>query len=82
MVKIGRISRRFRVTSGRKFRLKDFDPNDTGGVKSKARAGELLHMGIERMAELQDRLFAQDRRSLLVVLRPWTRPARTASSTT
>jgi len=68
MAKIGRISRRFRVTSGKKFRLKDFDPNDTGGVKSKARAGELLRMGIERMAELQDRLFAQDRRSLLVVL--------------
>src|SRR5580765_4281801 len=68
MAKIGRLSRSFRVTSGKKFRLKDFDPNDTGGVKSKARAVELLRMGVERMAELQDRLFAQDRRSLLVVL--------------
>src|SRR4029077_11602634 len=45
----------YRVTNGKKFRLKDFDPNDTGEAASedKPRAKELLERGIEVLAELQ-----------------------------
>jgi hypothetical protein len=50
----------YRVTSGKKFRLKDVDPDDTGKATSedKSRAKELLERGIEVLAELQDVLYA------------------------
>ncbi|MGH7787965.1 MAG: polyphosphate kinase 2 family protein [Candidatus Binatia bacterium] len=57
----------FRVTDGRKFRLRDIDPGDTRGIKSKARATELLAMGVDLLQEMQDKLYAQDRWSLLLV---------------
>jgi PPK2 family polyphosphate:nucleotide phosphotransferase len=58
-----------RVTRGKKFRLKDFDPGDTGGLGSdqKPVARELLEKGIQWLAEEQDKLYAQDRRSLLLL---------------
>jgi PPK2 family polyphosphate:nucleotide phosphotransferase len=57
----------FRVDDGKKFRLKDIDPADTRGIKSKARAEELLLQGVERLRELQDRLYAQDCWSVLLI---------------
>jgi len=54
-------SRPYRVTEGRKFRLKDVDPGDTSHVGSKEEAAELLEKGVARLAELQDVLYAQDR---------------------
>jgi PPK2 family polyphosphate:nucleotide phosphotransferase len=57
----------FRVDDGKKFRLKDIDPEDTGGIKSKARAQELLLQGVNRLRELQDRLYAQDCWSVLLI---------------
>jgi PPK2 family polyphosphate:nucleotide phosphotransferase len=64
-----RLSRPYRVTNGKKFRLKDVDPGDTGELKSedKARAKEALQMGVEALAELQSVLYAQDRWSVLLV---------------
>jgi len=56
-----------RVTDGKKFKLKHVDPDDTGGLKSKDAATKLLAAGVERLAELQGRLYAQDRWSLLLV---------------
>src|SRR5437870_50776 len=63
-----RLSKPYRVTNGKKFRLKDIDPNDTGELKSedKSRAKEALADGVEALAELQDRLYAQDRWSVLL----------------
>jgi PPK2 family polyphosphate:nucleotide phosphotransferase len=60
----------FRITSGKKFRLKDIDPGDTLHLESedKPRAKEVLAMGVELLAELQDKLYAQDRWSLLIIL--------------
>jgi len=55
------------VTEGDKFRLKDFDPADTGKLHSKEHADELLEKGIARMAELQDKLYAQDLWALLLI---------------
>jgi PPK2 family polyphosphate:nucleotide phosphotransferase len=57
----------YRVDDGRRFRLKDFDPADTSGVKSKKHAEKELPRGIERMAELQDKLYAQDRWAILLI---------------
>jgi PPK2 family polyphosphate:nucleotide phosphotransferase len=57
------------VTDGKKFRLKDIDPGDTGEVTSedKPRAKELLERGVEILAELQDVLYAQDQWSILLI---------------
>ena len=57
----------FRITKGKDFHLKDFDPADTCGLKDKAEAAELLEKGTEWLAEEQDMLYAQDRWSLLLV---------------
>ena len=58
----------YRVTNGAKFRLKKIDPSDTGGLKAdKSEAAERLSMGVQWLAAEQDKLFAQDRRSLLLI---------------
>ena len=63
------LSKPYRITNGKNFRLKDVDPVDTGELKSadKPRAKEALQNGVEAMAELQDVLYAQDRWSLLLI---------------
>jgi PPK2 family polyphosphate:nucleotide phosphotransferase len=57
------------ITDGKKFRLKDVDPDDTGEVtgEDKPRAKELLEQGVEVLAELQDVLYAQDQWSILLI---------------
>ena len=64
-----KLVKRFRVSDGDHFRLKDFDPGDTMEYTSedKPRAQEALATGIAALAELQDRLYAQDRYALLLV---------------
>ncbi len=64
-----RLSKPYRVSDGRKFRLKDVDPDDTGELKSedKPRAKEALQDGVGALAELQGVLYAQDRWSLLLI---------------
>ena len=58
----------FRITKGKDFRLKDYDPGDTRGLKlDKGEASDLLQQGTEWLAEEQDMLCAQDRWSLLLV---------------
>jgi len=60
------LAHRFRVDDGAKFRLKDWDPADEAGL-AKDEAQALLGGLGERMAELQDQLYAQDRWSVLLV---------------
>ncbi|HKE93330.1 MAG TPA: polyphosphate kinase 2 family protein [Povalibacter sp.] len=64
-----KLAQPFRVTGKGKFRLRDFDPGDTGGLQKedKPRAREALQTGVEALAMLQDMLYAQDRWSLLLV---------------
>jgi len=64
-----RVSKPFRITDGKKFRLKDFNPKDTLDLKSedKPKAQSALKDGIELLAELQDKLYAQDRWSVLLI---------------
>jgi len=58
----------FRITSGKGFQLKDFDPGDTRGLRmDRGEAAELLQRGTRWLAEEQDMLYAQDRWSLLLV---------------
>ena len=63
-----RISRPYRVDDDR-FRLKDVDPADTGSLRSedKPKAKEILEEGRRALAELQDRLYAQDRWAVLLL---------------
>jgi PPK2 family polyphosphate:nucleotide phosphotransferase len=64
-----RLVKPYRVTDGKKFRIKDVDPGETGELKSedKPRAVEALHAGVAALAELQDVLYAQDRWALLIL---------------
>lgn len=68
LIKVARsLAKPFRVTDGN-FRLKDVDPGDTLGLpENKPRAKEALATGIEILAELQDRLYAQDNWAVLLV---------------
>src|ERR1700741_4361440 len=61
------LSRPYRVDDGRKFRLKEVDPDDTKGLESKEKGREYRPSGIERLCTLQDKLYAQDRRAVLLV---------------
>jgi len=60
----------FRVTDGKGFRLGDHDPQSTGGLESEQKedAKQLLVQGVEWLAELQDKLAAQDNWSVLLIL--------------
>ncbi|MCC7346003.1 MAG: polyphosphate kinase 2 family protein [Variibacter sp.] len=61
--------KRFRVTKGKKFRLADFRTDDTCGLDiEKKTAKDMLATGIDRLKALQEKLYAQDRWALLVVL--------------
>ena len=64
-----KLAKPFRITDGKKFKLKHIDPQETLGLKSedKPKAQEALKNGIELLAELQDKLYAQDRWSVLLI---------------
>ena len=57
------------VIKGKHFRLKDYDPGDTGrlGAEDKPRAQAALKLVVEQLAELQDMLYAQDRWAVLLI---------------
>ena len=58
----------FRIRKGKGFKLKNYDPGDTCGLKlDKGEASELLQQGTEWLAQEQDMLYAQDRWSLLLI---------------
>lgn len=50
-----------------KFKLSDFKTDDTDKFKSKDGASEILEKNIKKMSELQDKLYAQDKYSLLLI---------------
>src|SRR6185437_5316679 len=61
------LSDRYRVCDGKKFRLKDFDPDDTWKFKSKEHADDMLQHSLERLSEMQGRLYAQNEWALLLI---------------
>jgi PPK2 family polyphosphate:nucleotide phosphotransferase len=64
-----KFSKPFRINDGKQFKLKHIDPEDTLDLKSedKPKAVEALQNGIEVLSELQDKLYAQDKWSLLLI---------------
>src|SRR5215203_2773115 len=64
------LAKPFRVTKGKNFRLKDVDPDDTLDFTKeadKARLKEALATGVSALAELQDKLYAQNRWAVLLI---------------
>src|SRR5438874_5643773 len=64
------LAKPFRVSKGKDFRLKGVDPSDTlefNKDADKSRAKEALTTGITALAELQDKLYAQDQWAVLLV---------------
>src|SRR5437660_4557190 len=64
------LAKPFCISKGKNFRLKDVDPDDTLEFTKEAdkpRAKEALAMGVTALAELQDKLYAQDRWAVLLI---------------
>jgi PPK2 family polyphosphate:nucleotide phosphotransferase len=57
----------FMVTKGKKFSLKDHDPAHTADIVHKKDAQELLEKNTERITALQDKLYAHNGWSLLLI---------------
>ena len=61
-MKLEKLAKRFRIDKPAKFRLADYDPADCCGLSiDKDDAKEMLEEGIERLAELQERLYANNK---------------------
>ena len=68
-MKLDTIANRFRIDSPQKFRLSEHDPAECcGPTLDKSEAKVMLSEGIERLSDLQERLYAGDRWSVLIVL--------------
>jgi len=63
-----RLSERYCITKGEKFRLKDHDPAETGNVKNKEQSQKIIDHRAGLISNLQEKLYAQDRWALLIVL--------------
>jgi len=58
----------YKVTDGRKFKLSDYDPADCCDLDiNKSEAKERLEQDIKSLSELQEKLYAQDRWSVLLI---------------
>jgi PPK2 family polyphosphate:nucleotide phosphotransferase len=70
ITKASKFAELYRVTNGGKFKLKNVDPGDTLDLKSgdKPRAKAALAAGVEALSELQDKLYAQDKWAVLLIL--------------
>ena len=67
MADISKLSRRFRIMKGAGFRLKDIDPADDSALDLKEAASELLDQSVRKMADLQERMYAQDHWAVLLI---------------
>ncbi len=70
MIKLARrLAEPFRVSKGKNFRLRDYDPAETLWLKTedKPKAKEGLAKGVAALAELQDLLYAEDKWAVLLI---------------
>jgi len=65
--KLTQLARDYRVTKGASFRLKDVDPDDTDKLKSSEQPTDLLATSVKMMSNMQEKLYAQDKWSLLLI---------------
>ena len=61
------LAARYRISNGARFRLKDISPSDPWGKRLKPIADQVLKQSCKRMSDLQERLYAQDRWSVLLI---------------
>jgi len=66
-MKTAKLAKSFRIDDGRHFRIKDFNPADTGHWHSKEHAQQALEDDIARMAELQNKLYAEGSWAVLLI---------------
>src|SRR5215204_2850339 len=67
-MKLEKLADRFRIDKPDSFRLADIDPRDTAGLDiDKDEAKEMLKDSIQRLSDLQDVLYAQDRWAVLAI---------------
>lgn len=66
-MKTDKLANTYRVMHGKHFRLKDYDPADTGHWHSKEHAEETMQERIVQTEELQDMLYAQDNWAVLLI---------------
>jgi PPK2 family polyphosphate:nucleotide phosphotransferase len=66
-MKTTKLAKSYRIDEGKHFRLKDFDPADTGRWHSIELAQEDLQKDIARLEDLQSKLYAQDRWAVLLI---------------
>jgi len=65
---LSKFAKRYRVDDPDSFRLNDWDPGDTNNLDiEKDEAKKLLAEGVERLSELQERLYPQDRWAVLLI---------------
>jgi PPK2 family polyphosphate:nucleotide phosphotransferase len=67
--KCRRLADPYRVSDGQNFQLRAMDPGDVGELtaEDKPRAKEALALGVQALAELQGRLYAQNRWGVLLI---------------
>jgi PPK2 family polyphosphate:nucleotide phosphotransferase len=65
---LAKFAKKYRVDDPDKFRIEDWDPADTGKLDiDKKEAKDLLAEGVERLSDLQEKLYAQDRWAMLLI---------------
>ena len=67
MKKLGRLAKPYRVEDGKHFRLRDFDPGDTGKMRSKQHATAELQRGVDQLRDWQDKLYAHHHWAALLI---------------
>ena len=65
--RISKLIDRLIAEPGKKISLKDYDADWTGSIKDKKQAEVRLQDGIKQLAKYQDKLYAQDTYSLLII---------------
>jgi hypothetical protein len=57
----------YSISKGKNFRLKDYAPEDTSGIKDKQEARKTREHSVQLLSEFQEKLYAQDRWALLII---------------
>ncbi|HTO53859.1 MAG TPA: polyphosphate kinase 2 family protein [Myxococcota bacterium] len=66
--KLRDLAERYRVTDGRHFRLRDVDPGETARIESEDEAVQELKASSEKLRDLQEKLYADNRWAILIIL--------------
>jgi len=67
MSRTARLLEPFRIVNGRRFQLQNIEPDDTGGIESKDDASKWLARDLERLRDLQNKLYSRGTWSVLLI---------------